>query len=94
MLFDLVADPHEQNDLANECSDLVDRAMGMLAGWHHQMMVSSRYDVDPMMTVLRNGGPFHTRGQLPGYLDRLRATGRSHYVQRLLDRHPDEASSS
>ena len=48
------------------------------------------HDVDPMMTVLREGGPFHTRGMLPNYLKRLRATGRAHYAQRMERLHPDE----
>jgi hypothetical protein len=54
------------------------------------MVVTSQHGVDPMMTVLREGGPFHTRGQLPGYLARLRATGRAHHAERLTQRHPDE----
>lgn len=90
-LFDLTTDPHEEDDLAEERPGLVDRAMHMLADWHHRMMVTSRHGVDPMMTVLQEGGPFHTRGELPGYLDRLRTTGRSHHVEHLAARHPDEA---
>ena len=69
---------------------LVDRAMGLLADWYHEMASASDYDVDPMMTVLREGGPFHTRGRLPAYLERLRATGRAHHAKRLAARHPDE----
>ncbi len=91
MLFDLVQDPHEQVDLASSRSDLVDRAMGMLADWYHEMAVTGTTDVDPMMTVLREGGPLHTRGALPAYLDRLRRTGREHHAERLAKKHPDEA---
>jgi choline-sulfatase len=98
MLFDLGDDPHEQRDgstelaevLAGERSDLVDRAMALLADWHHEMAASSLHDVDPMMTVLQEGGAFHTRGQLPAYLERLRATGRAHHAETLAARHPDE----
>ncbi len=43
-----------------------------------------------MTSVLREGGPFHTRGTLPKYLDHLRETGRVHHAQRLERRHPDE----
>jgi hypothetical protein len=43
-----------------------------------------------MMTVLREGGPHHTRGQLPAYLARLRATGRAHHAESLAARHPYE----
>ncbi len=93
MLFDLENDPHEQHDLATERPDLVDRAMGMLAEWYHEMAVRSRHNVDPMMTVLREGGPFHTRGRLPAYLEHLRATGRAHHAERLAARHPDEVNA-
>jgi hypothetical protein len=46
-------------------------------------MLTSEADVDPLMTVLREGGPFYTRGFLSRYLERLRATGRAQHAQRL-----------
>ncbi len=91
MLYDLSDDPHEQRDLSAERPDVVDRAMGLLADWYQEMASSSQGDVDPMMTVLREGGPFHTRGRLPAYAERLRATGRAHHAERLVKLHPAEA---
>ena len=38
-------------------------------------MLTATTNVDPMMTVLREGGAYHTRGRLPAYLAHLRATG-------------------
>jgi hypothetical protein len=35
---------------------------------------------------MREGGPFHVRGQLPGYAERLRATGRGTLADDLLGR--------
>jgi choline-sulfatase len=93
MLFDLTQDPHEQHDLAGERPDLVAHAMSLLADWQAEMMITARTDVDPMMTVLREGGPFHTRGNLPRYLERLRLTGREIHADRLEKIHPDEAST-
>jgi len=93
MLFDLTQDPHEQHDLADERPDLVAQAMARLAEWQAEMMVTARTDVDPMLTVLREGGPFHTRGILPRYLERLRLTGRAAHAERLAKIHPDEAST-
>ena len=93
MLFDLTQDPHEQNDLSGERPDLVTHAMSLLAEWQAEMMTTSRTDVDPMMTVLREGGPFHTRGMLPTYLERLRLTARAIHAERLAKTHPDEAST-
>jgi choline-sulfatase len=90
MLFDLKSDPHEQWNLAAERPDLVNQAMRYLEDWHHHMMVTSEHDVDPLMTVLQEGGPFHTRGRLPEYVARLRATGREHHAHRLEVLHPDE----
>ncbi|MCP4518172.1 MAG: sulfatase, partial [Delftia sp.] len=87
MLFDLVNDPHQQHNLAEQRPELVDRAMRLLADWQHEMMRSSKSDTDPMMTVLREGGAFHTRGRLPAYLQRLRATGRAHHADALARRH-------
>jgi arylsulfatase A-like enzyme len=89
MLFDLENDPHEQHDLAPGRPDVTDHAMALLADWHQEMVSTSQYNVDPMMTVLREGGPFHTRGRLPTYLERLRATGRAHHAERLAMRHPN-----
>jgi hypothetical protein len=93
MLFNLSRDPHEQVDLSQQRPDLVDRAMHMLADWEREMMLTSRTNVDPMMTVLREGGAHHTRGCLPRYLERLRQTGRAQHAERLQRLHPDEASS-
>jgi choline-sulfatase len=90
MLFNLTQDPYEQMDLAAERPDLVDKAMGFLADWQHEMMLRSRTNIDPLMTVLREGGPSHTRYQLPAYLTRLRETGRAHHAERLATLHPDE----
>jgi arylsulfatase A-like enzyme len=90
MLFDLTADPHEEHDLADRRPDLTQYALMLLEDWYQHMMRTSSHNVDPLMTVLREGGPFHTRGELPGYLERLRATGRAAHAERLAARHPDE----
>jgi choline-sulfatase len=37
--------------------------------------------------VLLEGGPFHVRGELPGYLERLRATGRGELAAALTERY-------
>lgn len=83
MLFDLVHDPHERHNLAQEQPDRVNEALGMLATWYREMLTTSPHDADPLMTVLRDGGPHHTRGELPTYLARLRATGRADHAERL-----------
>lgn len=90
MLFDLGNDPHEQHDLARQRPDLVARAMSTLEDWTAQMMRTATHGQDPMWTVLREGGPLHTRGQLPRYLARLRATGRGGLADQLAAAYPQE----
>lgn len=91
MLFNRVEDPHEQHDLAGEKPGEVARALGMLDAWTAQMLRTATHPQDPLWTVIREGGPLHTRGQLPRYLQRLRETGRADYADRLAAAHPTEA---
>lgn len=90
MLFDLAHDPHEQCDLAPERPELVGRAMTLLDRWYGEMMRTAAVGQDPMWTVMAEGGPLHTRGQLPKYLERLRATGRGEWADSLAAAHPRE----
>jgi arylsulfatase A-like enzyme len=90
MLFDLKTDPHEQFNLAEDNPDVCNRALRMLTRWHDDMMRKSGSDIDPLWTVIREGGPFHARGELPGYIKRLEATGRGAFVEELKRRHPQE----
>jgi hypothetical protein len=91
MLFDVKNDPHEQHDLAAKEPAIAKRAMALLHEWEAEMMRTATTPVDPMRTVLAEGGPFHTRGYLKAYLDRLRATGRGAFADRLYQRHASEA---
>ncbi len=90
MLFDLSADPHELEDLAEARPDLVGTATMLLERWLEDMMRRSEVEIDPLMRVLREGGPFHCRGQLPAYLRRLKETGREACARRLAEKHPGE----
>ncbi len=93
MLFNLDDDYHLQHDLAAEEPGLVIEAQSLLESWLTEQMMTSETDVDPLMTVLREGGPFYTRGQLSRYVERLKKTGRAHHAERLARIHPDELSS-
>jgi arylsulfatase A-like enzyme len=83
MLFNIKSDPHEQNNLAGELPEVVNRAMKYLEEWEKQMAATSNGHPDPMQTVLSEGGPFHARGYLSTYLTRLRETGRAHHADAL-----------
>jgi hypothetical protein len=58
--------------------------------WHEDMMRTVPDAVDPLWTVLREGGPEHSRGQLKAYCERLQATGRGQHIPELRRRHPGE----
>lgn len=87
MLFNLAQDPHEQRDLAPGCPDLVRTASARLADWLGQAMAHSPHGTDPLFAVIAEGGPFHVRGQLPAYLERLEQTGRAQFAARLRAAH-------
>ena len=87
-LFNLDDDPHEQQNIADDHPELVGRAMAMLDGWHTEQMRVASHGQDPMWTVVNAGGAFHTRGQLPKYLERLRETGRADWAEKLAKRYP------
>lgn len=90
MLFDLENDYHQQHNLAEERADLCGTACRYLTDWTQDMMLSSKSDRDPMWTVLREGGPYHAKGALRQYCERLEQTGRAEGARLLRERHPEE----
>jgi hypothetical protein len=83
MLFDLKDDPHEQNNLAEKRPEIVREGIAKLTAWQDEQMKRMPTDkIDPLWTVIAEGGPAHAihavgRSPLPAYLKRLRATGRA-----------------
>lgn len=92
-LYNLSDDVHLQNDVAASRPDVANHASRLLDDWRGAQMAENGRDIDPLMTVIQEGGPFHCRGQLKDYLERLRATGRSHHADTLAARHPGEIQS-
>ncbi len=90
MLFNLAEDPYEQHNLAEERKDLCMEAVYRLNNWHDAMMATMDSPVDPMQTVLKEGGPYHARGHLKSYCDYLEKTGRGYAIPELMRRHPKE----
>ncbi len=92
MLFNIEDDPHEEHNLAESCGDICREGLGYLNEWHDHMMMTmpGNHAEDPLWRVMREGGPFHARGQLPAYCERLRLTGRQHFADILKQRHPGE----
>jgi choline-sulfatase len=90
MLFNLKEDPYEQHDLAETQRDICKEAVYLLNEWHDEMMNTMKYDVDPLWTVMKEGGPYHAKGFLKDYLVRLENTGRGEAIPELKRRHPRE----
>ena len=61
MLFNLTEDPYEQVNLAKERRDICKEAVYILNEWHDEMMGSMNFDVDPLWTVMKEGGPLHAK---------------------------------
>jgi len=83
MLFNVENDPHELHNLADKRPEIVNEAQKILDEWHAEMMTSATHPVDPLWTVMKEGGPFHTRGELSNYCRRLRETGREMHAEKL-----------
>ena len=90
MLYNLAEDPKEQHNVAAENREVCMEAVYYLNQWHDMNMRKSGDDRDPLWTVMKEGGPFHARGYLKGYIKRLEETGRGHHVEELKRRHPYE----
>jgi arylsulfatase A-like enzyme len=104
MLFDLETDPHEQHNLAEARPELCREGQWRLSRWHDGQMQKMAFTgndvVDPLWTVIREGGPFHARLKSPGnpggaegfnrYLDRLRKTGRAEGADALSAKYADQ----
>ncbi len=90
-IYNIEEDPHEQYDLASERPKLCREGAQRLSAWHADRMASMPTGCpDPMQVVLEEGGPFHARGQLRTYIERLRASGREDSIGELMRRHPGE----
>lgn len=86
MLFDVASDPHQLDDQASNRPEVVDQALAKIARWQGQAMSSSRSGIDPLWTVMAEGGGWYIRGELDHYEERLRATGRAIWADRFFGR--------
>ena len=76
MLFNVKEDPHEQRDVKALHPEVCAQGAKLILDWQEEQMLKSPSPVDPMYTVLHEGGPYHTRGHLQEYALRLEQTGR------------------
>lgn len=90
MLFNLSTDPHEEKNIAQKMTEHTNTATKHLFTWMKSRWLNGVKDntaLDPLLTVMQEGGPKHVRGELHDYLLRLRATGRGHWADILEKRH-------
>jgi arylsulfatase A-like enzyme len=88
MLFDRRNDPHELVNIAGTRQDVVDRGLGLLRQWESRMIQSSDRKEDPMLGVIREGGPFHAKlERLHEYLDYYREIGREDIAAKMETRY-------
>lgn len=88
MLFDIEKDPHMIHNLAKDYPEIVREAVYRLTNWKDDMMQTMDTDVDPLWTVIKEGGPQHAKGyHLESYLKRLEQTGRKEAADALREKH-------
>jgi arylsulfatase A-like enzyme len=89
MLFDIAHDPHETDDLYSTHRGTVEVGANLLEEWTETQLAITGQE-DPIDVVRREGGPFHVRGHLAAYIERLTNTGRGHWGEILKARHANE----
>jgi len=94
MLFNIADDPFETTNLASSNQDLVTTGMEKLGNWYGEMMQDAARGRDPLQNVIAEGGPYHVRGQLPGYLERLRNTGRQDCADALEEKYSTDQENT
>jgi choline-sulfatase len=94
MLFDLTADPFEQHNVAADHPEVVEHALSLLLEWGADALRQSPTGVDPLWTVLNEGGPWHSRVDVEWYLDRLEKTGRGGWADHFRQSGPPTATVS
>ena len=90
MLFNVKEDPHQLHNIVKERPDLAAQGAKIILDWVDSNMKVSIYDTDPMWTVMREGGPEHSRGEIGAYAQRLAGTARDYGVAALAEKYPDE----
>ena len=89
-MFNIAVDPHQQNNLATTEHTQLAQGRDLLGQWLGDMMVDAARGRDPHDNVMQEGGPYHVRGKLASYSERLRKTQRGHLADQLAAKYPNE----
>jgi len=87
MLFDVVADAHQQTNLMDVQPQALQLGRDKLDSWRVAMLVDAARGRDPHDNVMAEGGPYHVRGKLESYLERLRQTERGALANQLAEKY-------
>ncbi len=87
MLYNITNDPYETKDVKENYPEICAKGAKYILDWHDEMMMKSDSTIDPLWTVLSEGGPHHAKGRLEKYLERLEATGRNEGAQKLKEKY-------
>lgn len=87
MLFNIADDPYEQYDVKEKFPNICAQGAKIILDWHDEQMLKSDSQIDPLWTVIHEGGPFHTIGHLEKYLTRLEQTGRKDGADKLREKY-------
>lgn len=66
--------------MASQRPDLCAQGAKIILDWTEKMLKSSYYPVDPLWTVMQEGGPEHFRGALEKYIERIKGTPREYGI--------------
>lgn len=83
MLFNVKNDPHQLNNIAGQNPEICAKGAKLILDWVDEMMLKSDYSTDPIWTVMREGGPEHSRGAFDNYIERLKGTKREYGIELL-----------
>ncbi|NCC63279.1 MAG: sulfatase [Spirochaetia bacterium] len=86
-LFNWRKDPHQTCDLSNTDTSLVCKAHALLDTWIDNQLSRSPNGEDPMRGVIKEGGPYHTRGKLKEYISYYQDSGRPDLALKMQTNH-------
>ncbi len=89
MLFNIKDDPHQTKNIAPSFPELCCKGAKVILDWQDAMMEKSDFEADPLWTVMRQGGPTHSKGLIKPFMQRLEGTPRAYGIEKLKEMYPD-----
>ncbi len=72
MLYNISKDPYERYDVKDKYPEVCAECARLILTWQEDLMLKDPLASDPMWTVMKEGGPQHTKTDLPAYIERLK----------------------